>query len=221
MHQTELCNLALAKLGSFTISSIDENSAEARHCKINFELCRQSLLRDFDWNFATHQVELAEIADAASFGFNHAYALPSDYLRALSFDGIHSGTKQKYWKIASGRLYTDQGTASNAKLIYVRDVEDCTEWDSVFCSAFVWYLAAAICPSIKQDPQLAISLLQAGQAFLSDAKGTDTQEDGLKIIRGLEYSQYQRAREGWYGGSAGGYWGAPWMFQDFGPPGNA
>lgn len=221
MHQTQLCNLALAKLGSFNITSIDENSAEARHCKTNFDLVRQSLLRDFDFNFAVTEAFLSEISGGAAFDYTHAYALPGNYLRVLEFDRVSAGTKQQAWKLASGRLYTDQGTPANARLVYIRDEPDCTQWDSDFCAAFVWYLAAAICPAIKQDPQMAIGLLQAGQAFLADAKGTDTQEDGLKVLRGMEHSSYQRAREGWYGGSSAGYWGAPWMFQDFGPPGNA
>lgn len=221
MNQTDACNAALGRIGSFTIASIDENSSEARQCKRHFDRIRQSLLRDFDFNFSVAWQVLSQISGGAAFDYDYAYQLPSDYLRIISFDGVRAGTRQNMWKIANSRLYTDDSSSDNAKLEYVRDVTDVTEWDSTFGEAFSWYLAAAIAPAITSDPKLALGLLQAGQAFLSDAKGADTQEDGLKVMRGLEYSQCQRAREGYASGLAGGYQGAPWMYQDFGPPGNA
>lgn len=210
MNKTEICNLALGRIGNFRITSIDETgSAEAEHCRRFFEITRQSLLRDFDWNFATEETELSAIADGEAFDYDYAYALPADYLQAINFNGTSAGTKQSLWRIAKGILYSDE---TESTLEYIRDVEDCTEWDSVFVQAFAWYLAAAIAPSITSSPASAADFLRAGKLFLSEAKGIDTQETALKIIRGVEHSAYQAAREG------RGAIPRNWMLQDWGPP---
>lgn len=210
MNKTEICNLALGRIGNFRITSINEaDSAEAEHCRRFFDITRQSLLRDFEWNFALEEAELSAIADGEAFDYSYAYTLPADYLQAVSFNGVRSGTKQDLWKIAKGILYSDD---TDSTLEYVRDVEDCTEWDSVFVQAFAWYLAAAISPSISSSAAMAGEFLRAGRAFLSEAKGADSQETGLRVIRGVEHSAWQAAREG------RGPYPQNWMLQDWGPP---
>lgn len=212
MHATEVCNLALGRLGSFSITSLSENSAEARLCNNFFESTRRSVLRAFSWNFATTWETLSQISGVSGFGYSYAYQLPGDYLQALSFDGAAAGTKQSSWRCASGRIYTDQANSVSATLEYIRDETDVTQWEDDFCVAFSYYLAAAIAPAIKQDPGVAVGLLQAGQQFLQDAKGADTQEDGLRIIKGTEHSPYQAARRGYSGANPN------FLLADWGPP---
>jgi len=212
MTETEVANLALARIGNWRISSLTESSVEAGQCARHFAVTRRMLLRDFDWNFAVSWALLSQIADGEAFDYDYAYALPSDYLRAIAFNGVPVGNKQSTSKIAGNVLYSDESDADNAKLEYIRDVTDVTEWDDVFATAFSWYLAAAIAPSIKQSPELSGHLLSAGKAFLAEAKGSDTQETGLKVIRGVEYSRYQAARDGHYPDNPN------FLLQNWGPP---
>lgn len=212
MHSVEVANLALGRLGSFSITSLSENSAEARLCSNFFDSTRRSVMREFPWNFATTWTTLSMIDGESGFGFNYAYQLPGDYLRALAFDGTAAGTKQNSWRQANGKIYSNQTNADSATLEYIRDVTDVTLWDDDFCVAFSYYLAAAIAPAMKQDPGVALGLLQAGQKFLQDAKGTDTQEDALRVIKGTELSPYQAARRGYSGANPN------FLLADWGPP---
>lgn len=213
MTQTEICNLALAKIGSYNVSSIDEASNEARQCKRAWDNTRRMLLRDYDWNFATAEATLTQLDGQEAFDFDYAYALPSDYLRAIKFDDTFAAPGQSAWKIASEKLYSDLSDADEAQLEYIRDVTDATKWDDVFVNAFAYYLAGNIAPSIQGSPELGIQLMQAGEAFLKEAKGNDTQESGLKVLRGTERSKYMAAREGRLPSSLGNF-----MVWDAGPP---
>lgn len=210
MTKLQIFNVALGHIGSHRVSSVDEASNEAEHCRTAFDKTRRSLLRAHDWNFATTEVTLSAVADAEMFDFDNAYQLPSDYIKAVKFGGYEAGTKHNMWKIAGDKVHSNI-SAENAELEYIYDETDCTKWDDLFVDAFSYYLAAAIVPALSSSPALAGNFLSAGQAFLNSAKGTDLQESRLEIIRGSEHSAYQRAREGRYPSGN-------WMLLDAGPP---
>ena len=59
MTKTDICNLALVKIGNTTITSIDDpNKEEARHCKRCYAQARDELLRAGFWSFATTSVRI-------------------------------------------------------------------------------------------------------------------------------------------------------------------
>jgi len=190
----EVANMALGRIGEFRINSLAENSAEARHLNRFLDTTRRSLLRRHRWNFATAFLVLSEISGGASFEYEHAYNLPSDYIQAIAYNRVQGGTKQCTWKISGGRLYTND--TGNRELEYIRDVEDSEEWDPEFTEAFTWFLAAAVAPSISGTSNLVPQLINGGEAYLSRAAGGDARESGLDIIGGVAYSAYQNAREG-------------------------
>jgi hypothetical protein len=210
--QLEVFNMTLGRIGNFSIADVDEASAEAGHCRLHADLVRKTLLRDFDWNFATQETTLSE-GDAAedTFGYTYNYELPDDYLQALEFNDVPAGTTQTRWKIYGILLYSDVAP-DDAVFRYVADIDDCEDWDDIFTTTYTWYLAAAIAPAISNSPAMAAELLRAGQAYLKDAKAGDVLETSLKVIRGQQHSRYQAAREGRTTRTGN------WMTQDWGPP---
>src|SRR5690349_18926687 len=110
--RTEIYNLALSHIGNARVSLDTEDSAEAEACRAHFDNERRTLLRDFDWNFATTEDDLAEVENAAKFGYDHAFQLPSDYLRAIKFNDVEGGTKQCRWKLAQQLIHTDDTTGT-------------------------------------------------------------------------------------------------------------
>src|SRR5690348_10305177 len=80
-----LANLACIKMGVLTISSFDDGSEPARIIGLIYDQCREHLLEEHPWSFATKTVALSQLSytppdfgDGASI----AYALPADYLKA-------------------------------------------------------------------------------------------------------------------------------------------
>lgn len=58
MDQVGVCNLALSAMGTATIESLDEDSAEARACSLWYEPTLNKVLRSRPWNFARSVVVL-------------------------------------------------------------------------------------------------------------------------------------------------------------------
>ena len=53
MTPTDICNIALSRLGQAAINDIEEHSRDAIACRAHFESVRDSLLRSHAWGFAT------------------------------------------------------------------------------------------------------------------------------------------------------------------------
>ena len=85
----DICNSALNLLGASTISSLTEDSKNARLCNQRYEPIRNRTFRSHAWNFATKRVQLAKDSTAPVVEFANQYTLPSDCLRVLK---VHTGT---------------------------------------------------------------------------------------------------------------------------------
>ena len=173
----QICNLALSRLGTrATIASLDESSTEARICKANYADCRDTLLRDFDWNFARRVDGLALRVEAPPSGWAYTYSVPNKCAR---FRGIWSGPRPTGapvdWAIgsvadSSGNdvvaIFTNQSQASGA---YTRIVENSELFSAGFVKALSWRLAEAIAlPITARD---SIAELMARRAAMKVAEG--------------------------------------------------
>lgn len=80
---TQICNLALSHLGTYTISDYEsDNSEEGRQCRILYEPARDQVLSDFPWNFAERREDLSLLADITPTGYEYAYQYPTDCVHA-------------------------------------------------------------------------------------------------------------------------------------------
>lgn len=165
----EICNLALVELGDYTITSLTEDTEVARKCNALFAHLRKSAIRRHPWNFAADQAELAQLDETPLFGFAYAYQLPADCLRVLGMDAYYL----KY-KVRGRKLYTDESTA---KISYLKDIEDTTQWDAAFVVAFGKYLASELAWSLTNSRTLKADLRQEYLDAARDATGVDAQED--------------------------------------------
>ena len=146
----EICNRALSNIGnSRSINSLTEASKEAGECSLHFEACRDAVLSDFDWNFATKRVALADTSNPPP-DWEYAYQYPSDCLRIteIMLPGVRNPTAAMRVQYEVGAdtngtgklIYTDQ---PQAWLKYVSRVSDVNMFDAIFMEALAWRLAAA------------------------------------------------------------------------------
>lgn len=129
----DICNNALIRIGSKTITSLTDGDKVANSCNTVYERTRDTLFRMHLWNFAMKRVQLASEEDAPAFGFSYSYPLPADFIRVKQLDDTDSP-----YKIESGKLLTD---AAEVKLIYVSRVEDVAQFDPLFTEALVLMMA--------------------------------------------------------------------------------
>lgn len=163
-NDTTICNLALSKFGAKRIQSLDDNSPEARACKLNYAPTRDEVLRAHRWNFAIKRATLSRLADAPPFGWAAWYQLPSDCLRVLQLNGWETHEQRDRWEVEGGRLLTDEDTV---QIKYIARVVDGNLYDSIFVKALACKLAAEICRALTGSNALAGELLSEYERLTS------------------------------------------------------
>jgi len=196
--EVEICNLALGNIGnSRSINSLTEKSKEADICNLYYADCRDSVLSDFAWNFATKRVALAD-AGTPPPDWQYAYAYPTDCVRIIGImvSGIRNPTaalRVQYEVGANtdgtGRMiFTDE---PSAWLKYVSRITDVNMYDNIFIEALAWRLAAAISMSLAGNADLGNNcltmyrnvILSAGSHSMNESQEPPQHDSEFTIAR--------------------------------------
>ena len=165
----QIVNAALIRLGVDVINSLNQsNNRNSIIANAIFDMTRQELLRLHPWNFAVKRLSLASTVDAPAFGYAYQYPLPVDCLRVLRLSDIETD-----YKLEGGYILTDSSTCD---IIYIRDVIDCGQFDSLFQEVFVAKLTAVMAPTLTDNSNTA-QFIQVFETTLRTAKQIDGQED--------------------------------------------
>jgi len=186
--EVDICNLALAHLGdSATVVSIDppEGSAQAEHCATFYPISRDQILATHAWSFATKRVTLASVSENSTV-YNFAYAIPNDYIKALTvlFPDSFDDTQSQPFTIetdSSGlrRLYTN---VEGAVLRYIWRQTDTTRYTPGFVVALARLLASNLAgPIIKgtegmKVPQAHLTVYLKEELPVAKARDANAQQ---------------------------------------------
>jgi hypothetical protein len=135
MGPTEICNLALGRIGSKRITNFNDSSGsnkEIIYCRTYYEQTVKALMRSHLWRFARDRVQLSQDTVDPAFQWDYQYILPADYLRhILLYDGsdLPEGRTYVSYEIEGKRLLIDESTAF---MKYIKWVDSPAEWDSLF-----------------------------------------------------------------------------------------
>lgn len=166
----EIYNMALRRIGSSTVvASLVEVTAEREACEAFYEQCRDTILRDYPWSFATRNVALATLAatvqeaDGYPNDWGYKYSYPSDclFIRNLVSPGytsylnnwdnvnyFNSGNQVPYEILYDGAVKAIYTNLEDAKAIYTVRMTDVTKFDPGFTSALGYLLAAEVAASL-------------------------------------------------------------------------
>lgn len=194
----EICNRALSNIGNNrSINSLEEASKEAGQCSLYYESIRDAVLADFDWNFATKNIALADTNNPPQ-DWAFAYTYPTDCLKIIEIPvpGVRYPTAAMRVQYAvgsdsagTGRLiYTD---LPQAWLRYVARITDVNMFDSIFQEALSWRLAAAINMVLTGNADLgnnALSMysriiLSAGSHSMNESQEPQMPDDPFTVAR--------------------------------------
>lgn len=139
--EVTICNLALGRIGAGAIIAMDEESAEARVCRLHYAQTRDEVLRSHRWNFAIRPQTLVQDAAPPEFGWAFKYALPVECLRVLSMNEWDMSRRSRAWEVEGRFLMTN---AEDAFIRYISRVTDCSQFDSLFVDALSLKLASRI-----------------------------------------------------------------------------
>lgn len=164
----EIASLALTRIGHDTISSFSASGDKAqRWFFANYDFIKQSLLREYAWNFATKRVALVA-ATAPVNEYSNAYTLPNDFLRLVRLNGNATAA----YRIEGGTLVTYE---TSATIEYIYDAPE-TTFTSQFVDLLASRLSAEICFFLTDNAQLTEQAWKIYQEKLSAAQMADSQE---------------------------------------------
>ncbi len=140
--ETDITNRALRLLKAQRITSLTDGSNNANTADDVYNGVREEVLRAHTWHFGRKLVELARLSTAPVFGFDHAYALPSDWIRSVSLHDNDAGLGNVAFEEAevagAGALLC---SVENAFLRYVYNLADANRMSADCRTAFVYALA--------------------------------------------------------------------------------
>lgn len=166
----DICNNALIRIGSKTITSLTDGDKVANSCNTIYEQTRDMLLRQHLWNFAIKRVVLASETTAPAFEYTNSFPLPSDFIRAKALEDPYA-----IYKIENGsKLVTN---ATDVKLIYVARVTDVAKFDPLFVEALILMLAIKLSYILIGSNGREQSLKEELSKIMFLAKQVDGQDD--------------------------------------------
>lgn len=168
-----IANLALQKLGAKRITSLTEDSPNARTMNACFEHQRDLELAKHRWSFAIRRAQLAVDATAPTFGPARSFTLPAEYLRLIEPD-LEENYNDLDWKIEGKKILTDQTAPLNIRFIY--RVEDPNEFAPAFIESLACKLAWHTCEDITQSNQKKADILNEYTLAIREARRTNAIE---------------------------------------------
>ena len=163
----DICNRALNLIGQSTIADLTEVTPVAQKLNLMWPNLRDSVLRSHPWNCAAERVTLARLGSTPAWGFSFEYQLPTDCLRVVKID------PDANYSVEGRKLRCDQ---EELDLLYVKRLEDSTQYDSELAEAFSFQLAAELSFSETGSTSLLDYLQTRAIEKLADARSADARE---------------------------------------------
>lgn len=172
-----IANLAMTVLGADRITSMDDDSENARRLTAVFDYCLEDVLRSHPWNFAIIRAELAELTSEPIFGYDNQFQLPGDCLRVVEVsDGENIITD---FVIEGRKLLSDN---DEIYVKYIGKVTDPNQYTSQFIMVLASRIAAELAYAITNNKSTAEQIWQIYEQRLQLAKAADAQESDTSIV---------------------------------------
>lgn len=182
--QITIINMALTMLGEERITTLADANKTTRAVNAVYDVLLAKELRARLWSFTKTRAQLAANVTVPLFGYGRAYDLPADCLRLLSINNWNLGPDQSDYRGGSDRapytiegrqIITDAendattGTPIQMNIVYVRLIEDTSQWDGAFTEYFAAKLAFRLAEPLTQSQSKKQSAAQDAAESLAEA----------------------------------------------------
>jgi hypothetical protein len=155
--EVAICNLALGWLGAKPIRSLSDNSIEARLCSYNYDLLREAVLEDVDWNFARRRMVLtAQKAQTDDEWGEYNRFVIREAGQVLHISRVYLDETERHqsddWRREGNDLIARN--ASSLYLLYTRNITDPNAFSAGFVQALAARLAADLAVPLTNSRSL-------------------------------------------------------------------
>jgi hypothetical protein len=183
VSEVTICNQAIGWLGGNLIISLNDPSTEAKLCKANYEILRDSVLEGADWSFAMTRRVLTPEAVVPAWGYSSQFTIPGSVLRI-----IYCGN--------SARLEEDDPVAdwqregqtivANAGTIYMRGILRVTDpamFSSLFAQALAARIAMDLAIPITNSRSMMSDMATMYGRKMGEAVSQDSKQGRTRVLR--------------------------------------
>ena len=185
--QTDICNQALVKVGASRITSLSDDTRQARTLNAIYAVKRDAELAANPWTFAIKRASIPASSIAPTFGWARAFPLPSDYLAMVevgedyTFYNSNTGALFAIETDANGgvAILTDQTSPLNIRYIY--RVATAGLFSPLFVESLACRLAAEICEELTQSQSKKEALWKERTQAVREARRINAIEQPPRI----------------------------------------
>lgn len=159
MTITSLANLALSQVPAGGITNIDENSVQARFCKLWYPQILSELLPKGPWVFASVRAALAVKTNDRPNEWGFAFAAPGNMAFPVQVLD-EGGLGPMRYTFAATTIYTQ---VPNAQVDMVTTDDMSASYDGLFKAAVIAWLAARVCVPITKQFKREADLIRAAE----------------------------------------------------------
>lgn len=173
---TQICNMALSRLGAETISNLDDDeSINAGWCKFIYPRARNWLLRKHEWVFAIRRETLALPGGDNLTPYTYKYQKPANMLRFLELlDYTYAKplvAAPNSWIIEDQYIYAN---LENAVARYIWEVTNTQRFDETFVQVLALLIAHRLTMWITVNDRIRTEVYQQFRFEMREAIGLDS-----------------------------------------------
>lgn len=176
----QICTNALLLLGADEINSFEDESQEAKLCAALYERTVRAMLELYPWRFSMKQASLNKVVGFTPIsGYQYAFALPTDRLRAV----FKPYTTLDY-RIVGDKIYC---SSNEFKMEYQYRAPEVV-WSESFARAVEFDMARALAVALLEDDSRADRYEKLMRQQLQRAKSVDGQQQAGDMLEDSQFS---------------------------------
>lgn len=153
LSDTEICNLALGKLGpggGFLVDLASDDTVQGEALRRVYVGIRDEVLEAHPWTFAQARAALSADVLAPTWGYAYQYTLPAEFLKILAIEGLTNvETSSAAYVIEGVKLLSDYVAPLNIR--YLARVTNTGLFSPTFVAALSARLADEVCETITKS----------------------------------------------------------------------
>ena len=168
-------NKSLRKIGEARITSLTEDSVNARLLQDTYEEDKNAVLEMHSWKFARKEYECGLNGGITPTAWDHSYELPNDFIKIIYFNNTEAFDRQAIgFDVLGDTLLTNEDTA---KIVYTSSTTLEGLFSPLFVEALTTYMAMNNSYNRTKSQPLMDRLSQAFERQLARAKVADSAMD--------------------------------------------
>lgn len=187
--ETEVANLCLIRIGEDPLTDLDGQTGKvASVMRAAFGPSRDSLLRQYRWNFAMGRASLAA-SGSPTFGFENSFTLPDDCLHVVGLfdenEDLRNYTASKIaFKVEGRSLLCDEDTVY---IYYVKSITNVRLFDPLFVDALAWKLGIDTAYGLTTGPDHVANCWKGFKEVMRYARLANAIEGSVEAVAASDW----------------------------------